>query len=79
MEAAHDEYTSQYVYDILTGWWWDRHENDGPPQDGALNDDTDTESGSAYTASITTGSSTNVEAFNASWLFFVSCRFVLPS
>ena len=36
MQAAHDEYTSAYVYNVLTGWWWDRHEHDGPPQDAAL-------------------------------------------
>ena len=55
MEAAHDEYTSQNVYDILTGWWWDRHDNDGPPLDGALAADEDPLSGSAYTASTNTG------------------------
>ena len=38
MEAAHDETTSKEVYAVLTGWWWDRHEHDGPPQDGALLD-----------------------------------------
>ena len=33
MEAAHDENTSESVYAVLTGWWWDRHEHDGPGQD----------------------------------------------
>ena len=56
MEAAHDENTSEIVYAVLTGWWWDRHENDGPPQDGALVDDKDAESGSAFTWSTNTAS-----------------------
>ena len=54
MEAAHDENTFQIVYDVLTGWWWNRHEHDGPPQDGALADEEDAHSGSAYNGSTIT-------------------------
>ena len=43
--------TSQHVYAVLTGWWWDRYEHDGPPQDAALADGEDANSGSAYTDS----------------------------
>ena len=52
MEAAHDEYTSAYVYEVLTGWWWDRHEHDGPPQDAALIDEEQPDTGSAFAGSM---------------------------
>ena len=47
MEGAYDEFTSAYVYGVLTGWWWDRHEHDGPPHDAALIEE-QPNTGSAY-------------------------------